>query len=166
MKILNIFFLLVILGAIVAKLVTFNELSSNGVTGYSYWCFNWTFNVTKANSIIVFWKENSTTAYVNKLLFFDFIFIIAYTLFLCNLSYNMLQQQNRLYLNIWLRMGIGCILLAALLNLVQDYFIHMALDLKHTWGFMPFIVCTKWFLVFLGVVPIIVSGFLKPRQTV
>ena len=166
MKYVTAFPGLLVLTAIVLKMYVLNCAAADGHNGYSYMCFNWPFNKTAPDKILQFWEINiKSKAAVEKLLFVDCLFIPVYTVLLCNWSYNLLQKQNRLWLNIWLRMGICCVLLVALLNLVQDYFIYLSLDSAQIYPFMNAVFFTKWFFVLLVAIPIIVSFFNPPIQT-
>lgn len=166
MKLVITFFILLIAVSIVYKLYVYNDLSDGNMQGYSYTRYNWTFDHSQANDIIKYWKSDpAKTSVIKKLILYDFIFIIFYVIGICHISYTLMQQQNRLWLNIWLRMGIFSVFIGAVLNIVQGYFNTLSIETGNAYFFAIALTIVKWIFISLAIIPILISWLLKPLQT-
>jgi hypothetical protein len=153
---------------ILYKMYVFNQLSADYKAGYSYTAYNWTFDQEEANKIIQYWlaKDTRRESYVRRLMIYDFVFVILYVVLICNLLYIRMQQQNRLWLNKWLRMAIFSIIIGGALNLVQDYFNFLSIDRGRSYYFVLIITLVKWFFILLAIIPLIITIVLKPLRTI
>ncbi|HWN88742.1 MAG TPA: hypothetical protein VNM35_06760 [Chitinophagaceae bacterium] len=156
-----------LIGMILYKMYVFNQLSANYKSGYSYFWYNLSSSQSKADAIIRYWtSDEKRESYVRRLIMYDFAFIFIYVILLCNILYICLQQQNRLWLNKFLRTGIISIIIAGTLNLVQDYFNFLSIDRGYSYHFILIVTYAKWIFVLIAIVPLIMTLFLKPLRTI
>jgi hypothetical protein len=157
---------LLTLTVVVALVLILRRQNSNAADGdpaMGFLCFNRA-DSAGASGIVRYWRQDGKReAAVKKIIVVDWIFIAVYVLYLCGTLYARMKDEwkhlprPRSWLSAWLLAGIACILLGAIIDVVQDWRIYSYVTSQAAAASLLWYTRIKWALLIMGVAPLLIS---------